>query len=62
MAHLEVGSLNSFRMCVDAVRRGGVISVVGDVITHRMPLSEVAQAYEIFNGKKDACVKVVLRP
>lgn len=27
--HLEAGTLNAFKMCVRAVRRGGVISVVG---------------------------------
>lgn len=33
-----------------------------DIITHRMPLSEAAHAYEIFNKKEDGCVKVVLKP
>jgi threonine dehydrogenase-like Zn-dependent dehydrogenase len=33
-----------------------------DVITHRVPLIEAPAAYEIFNGKKDGCVKVVLKP
>jgi threonine dehydrogenase-like Zn-dependent dehydrogenase len=33
-----------------------------DIITHRLPLSEAAHAYEIFCNKKDDCVKVVLRP
>jgi threonine dehydrogenase-like Zn-dependent dehydrogenase len=109
MAHLEVGSLKAFRMCADAVRRGGVLSVVGvygmsydnfpigqlfdkgvrlamgqapvhvvidelleavetgrlradDVISHRMQLTDVASAYDIFNAKRDECVKVVLTP
>lgn len=33
-----------------------------DIISHRLPLSEVAHAYEIFNEKKDDCLKVVLIP
>ncbi len=33
-----------------------------DIITHRMPLSEIAHAYDIFNKKEDGCVKVVLDP
>jgi threonine dehydrogenase-like Zn-dependent dehydrogenase len=30
--------------------------------THRPPLSEAADAYEMFQQKKDGCVKVVLKP
>lgn len=33
-----------------------------DIITHRLPLSEVAHAYDIFKKKEDNCVKVVLNP
>jgi threonine dehydrogenase-like Zn-dependent dehydrogenase len=33
-----------------------------DIITHRLPLSDAAHAYEIFCNKQDECVKVVLRP
>lgn len=33
-----------------------------DIITHRLPLREAPHAYEIFNEKKDGCVKVVLDP
>jgi S-(hydroxymethyl)glutathione dehydrogenase / alcohol dehydrogenase len=33
-----------------------------DIITHRLALSEAPHAYEIFNEKKDGCVKVVLKP
>lgn len=29
IVHLQVGSLNALRMCISAVRRGGVVSVVG---------------------------------
>jgi S-(hydroxymethyl)glutathione dehydrogenase/alcohol dehydrogenase len=109
IVHLEVGSLNAFRMCCEAVRRGGFISVVGvygvpydnfpigqlfdkgvqlamgqapvhdiidellvhvregrlradDVISHKLPLKDAPHAYEIFNEKKDGCVKVILHP
>jgi alcohol dehydrogenase len=33
-----------------------------DVISHRVPLANVADAYEVFNQKEDDCVKVVLEP
>ncbi len=36
--------------------------VLDDIITHRMPLSEVAHGYDIFKKKKDNCVKIVLTP
>ena len=31
------------------------------VISHRLPLAQAAQGYEIFNQKKDNCIKVVLK-
>jgi len=33
-----------------------------DIITHRLPLEEASQAYDMFNQKADDCVKVVLTP
>ncbi len=33
-----------------------------DIITHRLPLGQAPEAYEMFNEKKDGCVKVVLTP
>lgn len=33
-----------------------------DIITHKLPLSEIAHGYKIFNEKLDNCVKVVLTP
>lgn len=33
-----------------------------DIITHRLPLTEGKHAYEIFDGKADGCIKVVLKP
>ncbi|HEX4373387.1 MAG TPA: zinc-dependent alcohol dehydrogenase [Puia sp.] len=35
---------------------------LNDIITHRLPLSEIAHAYDIFKYKKEDCVKVVLDP
>jgi threonine dehydrogenase-like Zn-dependent dehydrogenase len=32
------------------------------VITHRMPLDEAPQGYEMFKNKEDGCIKVVLSP
>lgn len=32
------------------------------LITHNVPLVEASAAYEMFNDKKDSCVKVVLKP
>jgi threonine dehydrogenase-like Zn-dependent dehydrogenase len=33
-----------------------------DIITHRLPLSEISHGYDIFKYKKEDCVKVVLDP
>lgn len=33
-----------------------------DIITHRLPLSQVEHAYKIFKDKEEDCVKVVLDP
>ncbi len=107
--HAEKGSINALKMASSAVRRGGVVSLLGvygynydnfpiaqmfdkgitlrmgqawahelidhlldlvaqkkvvlnDIITHKIPLSEAPHGYEIFNDKKDDCVKVVLQP
>lgn len=106
--HGEVGTTDVLETCLSAVRRGGVVSVVGvygsnyrvplgqifdkgismrfgqapvqkyidelitlmvegklrtdDVVSHRLPLSQAPHAYELFNEKKDGCVKVILKP
>ncbi|HBB33147.1 MAG TPA: glutathione-dependent formaldehyde dehydrogenase [Cyanobacteria bacterium UBA9273] len=31
-------------------------------ITHRLPLEQASHGYEIFNNKKDNCIKVILKP
>lgn len=35
---------------------------IGRIISHRMPLSEGAEAYRIFDEKRDGCTKVILTP
>lgn len=107
--NLEAGSVKVLEACMSAVRRGGIVSVLGvypslydnfpigqffdkgitirggqapaqkhidtllqyvvdgkvklnDIITHRLPLSEISHAYDIFNKRTDGCVKVVLDP
>ncbi len=32
------------------------------IITHRVPLEEVSDAYDMFSGKRDQCIKAVLIP
>ncbi|AKT44009.1 zinc-dependent alcohol dehydrogenase [Chondromyces crocatus] len=109
VVHGQLGSTEALETCFSAVRRGGMVSIVGvygmpydnfpvgqifdkglrlwagqalaqnyvdelmalivagkirtdDIITHRMPLSDAAIGYDLFNKKKDNCVKVVLTP
>ena len=33
-----------------------------DIITHRLPLSQIAHGYDVFKNKQEDCVKVVLDP
>lgn len=42
------------------VREGKVR--LDDIITHKMPLSDAAYGYQIFGGKEDRCMKVILKP
>jgi threonine dehydrogenase-like Zn-dependent dehydrogenase len=107
--NLEKGSVKVLEACMSAVRRSGIVSVLGvypttydnfpvgqffdkgitlkggqapahkhidkllqyvvegkvkldDIITHRLPLTEISHAYSIFKKKEDNCVKVVLDP
>lgn len=46
--------------CFELVRSGKV--VLDDIITHRLPLSQASNAYDMFKNKTDDCVKVVLKP
>ncbi|MDQ3151564.1 MAG: glutathione-dependent formaldehyde dehydrogenase [Actinomycetota bacterium] len=111
MRNAAVDRLAVINSCIDAVRRGGTISLsgvyggaadpmpllqmfdkgikltmgqahvkrwiddvlplvlddadplgVGDLATHRMPLSDAAHGYEIFQQKRDGAIKVLLSP
>jgi threonine dehydrogenase-like Zn-dependent dehydrogenase len=33
-----------------------------EIISHRIPLEEVAEGYHIFSAKRDNCIKTVLIP
>ncbi|QDH23308.1 zinc-dependent alcohol dehydrogenase [Saccharibacillus brassicae] len=33
-----------------------------DIITHKLPLDEAEHAYDIFDSKKEDCIKVILKP
>jgi threonine dehydrogenase-like Zn-dependent dehydrogenase len=35
---------------------------IADLVTHTLPLGDAPMAYEMFQKKRDGCVKVVLRP
>jgi threonine dehydrogenase-like Zn-dependent dehydrogenase len=45
---------------LDMIRNGAIDPSF--VVTHRMPLSQAPQAYEMFQEKRDGCIKVVLDP
>lgn len=106
---LQAGAATVLHWCINAVRKGGRVSIVGvygptfnavpignainkgltlrmnqasvkrhlprliehiqagrlkpsEVITHRVPLADVADAYHLFSSKLDQCIKVVLIP
>ncbi len=44
--------------CVDLVAQGRLD--MSYMVTHRLPLSEVGRAYELFSGRKDNAVKVLI--
>jgi len=46
--------------CFEMVRTGRV--TLDDIITHKLPLSRAAEAYDMFKNKTDDCVKVVMKP
>jgi threonine dehydrogenase-like Zn-dependent dehydrogenase len=106
---LQAGSATVLHWCINSVRKGGTVSIVGvygptfnavpignvvnkgltlranqasvkrhlprliehiqegrirpsEVITHRVPLEDIADAYHIFSSKLDNCIKPVLIP
>lgn len=46
--------------CFEMVRSGKV--TLDDIITHRLPLSKAAEAYDMFKNKTDDCIKVIMKP
>jgi S-(hydroxymethyl)glutathione dehydrogenase/alcohol dehydrogenase len=52
--------LNYIDHLIDLVKQEKV--VLDDIISHTLPLSDVAHGYKIFQEKEDDCVKVVLKP
>jgi alcohol dehydrogenase len=36
--------------------------ILDDIISHKLPLDKIAEAYQIFNNKEDNCMKVILKP
>lgn len=52
--------LNYIDHLMELVSTGKV--VLDDIITHKLPLSQVSHAYQIFQDKEEDCVKVVLKP
>jgi threonine dehydrogenase-like Zn-dependent dehydrogenase len=48
------------RTCLDAVRTGALDPSV--VITHRVTLAELPEAYAMLQARRDGCIKVVARP
>jgi len=106
---LQGGSAVALNWAIDAVRKGGTVSVMGaygpmfsavkfgdamnkgvtlrmnqtpvkrqwprllehvqaghlkpsDIVTHRIPLEDVAEAYHLFSGKLDGCIKPLIVP
>ncbi len=45
---------------LDLIRKGSFDAT--DIITHRLSLDQGEHAYEIFDEKKDNCIKVVMKP
>jgi threonine dehydrogenase-like Zn-dependent dehydrogenase len=109
MLPLQAGAATVLHWCINSVRKGGTVSIVGvygptfnavpignalnkgltlrmnqasvkrhlprliehiqagrlkpsEIITHRVPLEEVSEAYHLFSSKLDNCIKPVLIP
>jgi S-(hydroxymethyl)glutathione dehydrogenase/alcohol dehydrogenase len=52
--------LNYIDTLIELVERGAI--VLDDIITHELSLTDAPKGYEIFNDKKEDCVKVVMKP
>ncbi len=44
---------------LDFIKRG--LFDTANIITHRLPLEKGGYAYDIFDNKKDGCIKVILK-
>ncbi|MBD2578199.1 zinc-dependent alcohol dehydrogenase [Oscillatoria sp. FACHB-1406] len=49
-----------FQPLIERIQKGEIDPSF--IITHRLPLEEAARGYEIFDAKKENCIKVVLKP
>ncbi len=56
----QVPVLNYIDHLLNLVKEGKV--TLNDIVSHVLPLDQVAHAYEIFKHKKDDCTKVILTP
>lgn len=36
--------------------------ILDDIISHKLPLEKISEAYQLFNDKEDNCMKVILKP
>jgi threonine dehydrogenase-like Zn-dependent dehydrogenase len=52
--------MNYMKPLLDRIQKGEIDPSF--VITHRLPLEEAPNAYEIFKHKRDNCIKVVMKP
>ena len=59
----EMGQTNVQKYMPELLEHIGEGRLQPDVIiSHRMALADAAKGYELFDGKEDACRKVVLTP
>ncbi|MCL4402791.1 MAG: glutathione-dependent formaldehyde dehydrogenase [Acidobacteria bacterium] len=52
--------LRYMRPLLERIQRGEIDP--SNIITHRLPLQDAPEGYQIFRDRKDACLKVVLKP
>jgi threonine dehydrogenase-like Zn-dependent dehydrogenase len=64
--HMEMGQTHVHRYLqplLDKIQGNGHPGYdPSQIITHRFPLEEAAEAYKLFNEDKNTCIKVVLKP
>ena len=56
----EFAAMLQLRDILDIIKKGDYDPT--DIITHKLSLSEGKYAYDIFDGKLDNCIKVILKP